>query len=282
MKLKAIYDNKEDIPTGFESAYVERNGKWELQVEGMKTAADVERVQSALESERTEHKAAKRRLKGLGDDDNADSFQDLKDENEDLKAKLETAGQDKVSDEDIQKRVDAQVKLAMRPLERANSKLTEENADHLVTIGTQSHKINSGLIRGDVTDVLGTKELGINPDALPDIEIYAERVMVVGEDGARLTKDGVGVTPGLTLAELIAEMRANGQRNHWFGKTQGAGSPGGDGGNHGGANPFKEGDSWNSTEQGVLIQNNPALAKSLAEQAGGRGLKLYKMSVGAA
>ncbi len=277
MKLKAIYDTKEDIPAGFESAYTERNGKWELQVEGMKTQADVDRVQTALEAERVEHKETKKQSRG-GDD----AAQDLKDKVEDLEAKLETAGQDKVSDDDIQKRVDAQVKLVIRPIEREKSKLEETNAEQLETIGTQAKKINSGLIRSDVTEVLGTKELGINPDALPDIEIYAERVMVVGVDGKRLTKDGVGVTPGLTLAELIAEMRADGQRNHWFGKTQGAGSPGGEGGSHGGVNPFKEGETWNSTEQGVLITNNPNLAKSLAEQAGGRGLKLYKMSVGAA
>lgn len=282
MKLKAIYDKKEDIPAGFESAYVERNGKFELQVEGMKTQADVDRVQTALDSERDDHKDAKKRLRGLGDDDTGEAFQDLKDKVEDLEAKLETAGKDKVSDEDIQKRVDAQVKLVIRPLERENSKLKETNEEQMETIGTQSHKINSGLIRGDVTEVLGTKELGINPDALPDIEAYAERVMSVGEDGKRLTKDGVGVTPGLTLAELIAEMRAGGQRNHWFGKTVGAGANGGDGTHNSGNNPFKEGETWNSTQQGVLIVNNPNLAKSLAEQAGGRGLKLYKMSAGAA
>ena len=107
MKLKAIYDKKEDIPEGFESAYVERNGKFELQVEGMKTSADVERIQTALDKERDDHKTAKRRLKGLGDDEDGDTVQDLKDKVEDLEWKLETAGKDSVSEDDVQKRGDA-------------------------------------------------------------------------------------------------------------------------------------------------------------------------------
>lgn len=282
MKLKAIYDNKEDIPEGLESAYVERNGKFELQVEGMKTSADVERIQTALDNEREDHKKAKRRLKGLGDDEDGDTVQDLKDKVEDLELKLETAGKDSVSEDDVQKRVDAGVRTAMRPVERENTKLKEESEEKDLKIEKQAGQIRSSLIKSDVASAINTKELGINPDALPDIEIYAERVMSVDDRGNRVTRDGVGVPPGLTLPELIADMRANNQRNHWFGKTQGSGSGGSDGGDTSGANPFKEGETWNSTEQGHLIQSNPNLAKSLAEKAGGRGLKLYTAAVGAA
>ncbi len=282
MKLKAIYDKQEDIPAGFESAYTERNGKWELQVEGMKTQGDVERVQEALDKERDEHKKAKKRLRGMGDDDDADSVQDLKDKVEDLEAKLETAGKDKVSDEEIQKRVDAAVKIEIRPLQRDLKKVTEERDELSGTVSAQSSQINSGLIRGDVARVIGNKDLGINPESLPDIEMFADNVMEVGEDGNRTTREGVtGVTPGLSLEEAIKEFRANGQRNPWFGETRGTGSGGGDGKPHGGKNPFSE-KHWNSTEQGKLIEGNPTLAKSLAEQAGGKGLKIYNRMMKAA
>jgi len=167
----------------------------------MKTQADVDRVQTALESERDEHKVAKKRLRGLNDDDTGEAFQDLKDKVEDLEAKLETAGKDKVSDDEIQKRVDAQVKLQLRPIERENTKLKETNEEQMATIGTQAHKINSGLIRGDVTEVLGIKELGINPDALPDIEIYLHR------------PQGGLASPVATLADVIVEVLHSGEKS---------------------------------------------------------------------
>ena len=55
MALKAILDSLTDIPEALHGEYVERNGKFELQVEGMKTQGDVDRLQTALTKERNNH-----------------------------------------------------------------------------------------------------------------------------------------------------------------------------------------------------------------------------------
>lgn len=67
MALKAILDSIDDLPEDVKKEYVEKNGKFELQVEGMKTQADVERLQGALTKERNDHKAVRDRLGLLGD-----------------------------------------------------------------------------------------------------------------------------------------------------------------------------------------------------------------------
>ena len=59
MALKAILDSLTDVPEALHGEYVERNGKFELQVEGMKTQGDVDRLQTALTKERNDHKASK-------------------------------------------------------------------------------------------------------------------------------------------------------------------------------------------------------------------------------
>src|SRR4051812_33728781 len=73
VKLKTIYEKAEDIPEGFNELYLERNGKFELTgIEGVKTQADVERVQDALRKEKELHKAAKSALEKWGDLDPAE------------------------------------------------------------------------------------------------------------------------------------------------------------------------------------------------------------------
>ena len=62
MALKAILDSIDDLPDPLKGEYVEKNGKFELQVEGMKTDADLARVQAALTKERGDHKTVREQL----------------------------------------------------------------------------------------------------------------------------------------------------------------------------------------------------------------------------
>ena len=43
MALKAVYSSQEEIPEAHRELFSEKGGKWEIQVEGMKTEADIER-----------------------------------------------------------------------------------------------------------------------------------------------------------------------------------------------------------------------------------------------
>ena len=67
MTLKAIVDSLDDIPDGIKESYTERNGKYELQVEGMKTQADLDRISTALAKERNDHRVLRERFAPLGD-----------------------------------------------------------------------------------------------------------------------------------------------------------------------------------------------------------------------
>jgi hypothetical protein len=62
MAIKAIIDKLEDADEKHRDLYVEKNGKYEIQVEGMKTQGDVDRLTSALEKERTDHKGVKKKF----------------------------------------------------------------------------------------------------------------------------------------------------------------------------------------------------------------------------
>ena len=89
VKLKTIYDKQEDIPENFGELYTEKNGKFELTaVEGVKTQADIDRVNSALVKERNDHKMVKEKLQAFGDVDPA-TLPVLQEELTEAKARLE-------------------------------------------------------------------------------------------------------------------------------------------------------------------------------------------------
>ena len=66
--LKAILDSLEGVEPHFQSLYTERNGKYELTgIEGVKTQANIDRLQTALTKERNNHKTLKDRFATFGD-----------------------------------------------------------------------------------------------------------------------------------------------------------------------------------------------------------------------
>ena len=75
MTIKAILDKIDEAPELLRDHYVEANGKWLLQVDGVKTQADVDKVLAAKTKEVSEHattkvalKTATDKLATLGDD----------------------------------------------------------------------------------------------------------------------------------------------------------------------------------------------------------------------
>lgn len=62
MPLPMIVESIESVPEALREAYVERDGKWVIEVEGME---DVERLKGALQKERQLHREAAKRLAAL-------------------------------------------------------------------------------------------------------------------------------------------------------------------------------------------------------------------------
>lgn len=268
MALKAIYDKQDDIPEAHRDLFTEKDGKWELTgIDGIKTSADTDRLQTSLQKEREAHKDTKAKLTAFGELD-PDKTQALATENEELKAKLEAAeaaaGDGKIDEAAIEKLVDAKVATVARPLEREIEKLKKTNTEQTDTITGHQLKDTNRTITDAVRSAAGDSKLVTS--AMEDALMLSERVFEVAEDGSVLTRDNVGVTPGIDPAVWFTEMQD--KRPHWWPTSQGGGAGGGGGGGGpAGDNPFSF-KGWNLTAQGAAVRTDPTKADRLAVSAG--------------
>ena len=259
MALKAVLDNLDGLPADVAAEYVEKNGKFELQVEGMKTQADIDRIQGGLTKERADHKATKERLAVWGDLDPTQSLERLGRYDE-----LEAAAKGKLDEAGINKIVEGRLNSVKVPLERQIQKLTTDNAALMTSVQGYETQNRSRMI-GDAVRSAATKSKVLD-SAVEDVMMYGERLFEITEDGQILTKDGVGVTPGVSPEVWLSDMAT--KKAHWFPGSSGGGAGGGTGGNFGGGNnPFTR-EHWNMTEQGKLLTTNRAKAEQLAKAAG--------------
>jgi len=265
-KLKPTYEKQEEIPEGYADLYTEKGGKWELTgVEGIQTQANIDRLQTSLTKERTDHKETKEKLSKFGSLD-ADQAQKDADEIAELKVSLETAqaaaGEGKVDQEAVDKLVDAKVATMVTPLKRELDKANETmkaQGDQIVGFElSNTNRTIADSVRKAAT------ELKVIPGALDDVLMLSERVFE-NIDGTIVTKDGVGVTPGITADVWLTEMQD--KRAHWWPVNQGGGAGGSGDTGGGGPNPFSAKD-WNLTEQGAAVRADPAKAERLAKSAG--------------
>lgn len=105
----------------------------------------------------------------------------------------------------------------------------------------------------------------VDPDMVPFLlEHVRDRLTL--RDGRVVAADGGDSARG--AAEVIADMRRDGSLPAAFFRVgSGGGAPGSGGGPAGVANPWAP-ESYNLTRQGELLRSNPALARSLAGEAG--------------
>lgn len=261
MKLKAIYDKKEEVPAGFEELYTERAGKFELTgVEGMKTQADIDRLDKSLKAERKDHDDTRAKLRAFGDV-TPEGIQKLTDEAEELRIKAGGA-----SDEKINELVEKRIVVRLRPIEKerddAKAKVTTLEAQVNEAMGRETRRTLVDTLRAETA---GEKGVPVRPDALSDIELLAPMVFEI-VDGKHVTKEGnpIGVDAGLDPRAFLETVMTTGKRPNWFKDSVGAGAGGGGLGPVGGKNPFTT-EHWNLTEIGQVTKTNPALAKRMAK-----------------
>lgn len=258
MTLKAVLENLDDVPDHFHSLYTERNGKYELTgIEGVRTQADVERLQTALNKERNDHKATKEKFSPLANLDPAEVLTKLERVEE-----LEQLAKGKIDDTKIEEIVGTRIKSRLSPLERQLNELKTQLGERDQIISGFRTKETQRTIFDKVREAaVGAKIL---PEAMEDALILAERVFEVTEEGRVVTKDNVGVTPGVDPTVWFSDLQS--KRPHWWGPSVGGGAsgsktPGG------GSNPWTA-DNWNLTEQGKILTQNRSRAEQLAKAAG--------------
>ena len=234
MALKTSYNKdvfETEVAEAFRELYAERNGQMELTgIVGVKTQADVDRLQASLEKERTEHKKTKDRLRpvtfdGLSvvemSDDQLKTAVEALDGYEELKTKADSAG--KLNDEQISQIVEQRIKTRLAPVEREKLQLAEQlkaSAEQVTAFQEQERRRT---IYDKVREAAVAAK--IRPTAFDDALMAAERMFDISEDGRVITKDGVGVTPGVEPDVWFTEMQP--KREHWWPESQGGGAKGG-------------------------------------------------------
>lgn len=255
MPLKYKFKTKDEVPADLAALYVEREGAWVLDAEGVveKTKLDEFRNSNvALIKERDE---LKQRFDGI----NPDEVRQLAEE----KRKLEEAQQIKAGE--VEKVLEARIKAAKAEWDKQFAAVTSERD----TLNTRL-----AAIQIDQAVVTVASARGLRASAIPDITSRARSNfrLVNGvpqafeADGqtARVGKDGV--TP-LTLAEWVDTLVS--EAPHLFESNSGGGAAGnasGGGGQRTQKNPFRK-ENWNLTEQMKLQKTDPQLAARLKAAA---------------
>jgi len=255
MPLQAVHETLDDIPEQYRDLYTEKNGKHELTgIVGVKTQADIDRLQTALGKERDEHKAAREQLGMWGDLKHEDVVSIL-----DRVPELEAAAAGKLDEnaieEMVERRVNGTLQSRTAPLERQVNTLKTEYEKALQERDALLGEKRTRLIHDHVRKALVNKK--VIPEAHEDALMLADRMFEIrDDDGAIVTKSDVGVTPGVDAGLWLDEFGE--KRPHWFPGSTGGGAGGSGRGGAGGVpsgtgNPFSR-DGWNLTKQGEILR----------------------------
>jgi hypothetical protein len=253
MPLKYKYPTKQEIPAELQALYVERDGAFILDAEGMVEKAKADELRDHNIELRKQIEERDARFNGI----DPEEVRKLAAEKERLQE------EQRLKDGKFQEVMDSRLKTAKAEWEKQLNSITSER-DTLNTRLT-AIQIDQGVI------TVATKR-GLRPTAIPDITARARSVfkLVNGApqafeaDGksARYGKDGI--TP-MTLEEWVDAQVS--EAPHLFESNAGGGAAGNGGGAAAGSqrsvkNPFRK-ETLNITEQMKLQKSDPALAARL-------------------
>ena len=251
MALKFKYAKREDVPANVAAFYVEREGGFVLDAEGVVEKEKLEEFRATNIAVLKERDELKQRFAGI----DPEEVRQLATE----KARLEE--EQRLKDGKFQEVMDARLKTARAEWEKQHQPVVaERDALHARLTETE-------IDRAVVTEA--TKR-GLKPTAIPDITARARMTFKLVDgvpqafeaDGQTARPGQDGVAP-MTLAEWVAALGSDAP--HLFEANAGGGAAGsgsGGAGNRSGSNPFRK-ESWNLTEQMKLRRTDPGLAARL-------------------
>lgn len=258
--LEFTYDTKDAIPEKFRDLYTETDGKWHLTgVKGVKSQADIDRMNDGLTKERAEHKKTKEKLAAwtrLGE--SPEKVHERLDRMEELEEAAGGALNDERIEKLVEKRLKGKTASLTREVEGLRAKVGElETANTELSTSISRGKVE-GAIRKAATDA------GVRAEAIDDFVTLAAAHFEVAADGVIVTSDKAGKAGQTPEAYMAAQKD---RRKYLWPDSVGGGSRGGQGGQNG-ANPWAR-DSWNITEQGrIAKEQGPEKAAALAKAAG--------------
>jgi hypothetical protein len=269
MALKAQVDTLDDLPEAVRPEYKEmtddktKKTVYVLDIEGpidpLPAARSLKDENARRRQENATLSAQVTKFKVLGDRDPTAILADL-----DRIEELKLAADGKLDEGKINSIVDGRVKAKVAPLERERDQYKTKVGELEGTINEYTAKEKRRMITGAANSA--ARAAKVLDSAVEDVELLAERVFEVDDQGNVVTKDGVGVTPGLSAKDWLVDLQA--KRPHWWGSSGGGGA-GGSGPRVPGAgtNPWKA-ETWDLTAQGNIVRTDRARADKLAQAAG--------------
>lgn len=255
MKLKAFYQTADEIPSGQADFYEERDGAWHLSVEGMVPRAKLEEFRTNNIELTRERDDLKKKYEGV----DADEYRELKGRADDIRnEKLLKKGEvDQLIEQrtgEMKRQHEAEIAKARKEAEEANSKLSTVMIDQaLVAAGTKFH---------------------VRTEALEDLQYRGRTVfrlengepVAYGQDGKPMYDANADPIKIEQWVESLAK-----KAPHLFQESSGTGGGNQNGGPQsgipGGTNPWKK-ETWNLTQQGMLIRKDPNAARRMKAAAG--------------
>ena len=265
MTLEAILDDKAKIPEGFGDHYKEVDGKFILDVTGMKTQGDFDNYAEALKKRYADAAADVSKKTGAGvtrDELMATVEEALK------KAGIATAkpnGKDGEKDQ-----ITGEVSARLHDLERNLASLTEKNEQLQKERDDALGNSRSTTITNGLTQA--ATKAGASPDGVANLVKLVEDRFEVSQAGDVVTKleAGKGVTPNQAPQDYFASLARVPEYRMFWPKSAGAGADAGDGGagnTDTGGNPWMK-KGWNVTAQSKQYKADPAEANRLMKAAG--------------
>jgi hypothetical protein len=255
MALKYKYATKQEIPAEQQSLYIERDGAWTLDADGVVEKSKLDEFRATNVVLMKERDDLAKKFEGI----DPDAVRQLAED----KRKLEEAAQLKAGE--VDKVIDARLKAARAEWDKQHGVVVAER-------DTLHGRLSA--IQIDQAVVNEATKRGLRPTAIPDITARARMTfkLVNGVpqafdgDGqtARTGKDG---TTPMTLAEWVDALVSDAP--HLFEANAGGGAAGsgsGGAGNRSVKNPFRK-ESFNLTEQMKIQKSDPQLAARLKAAA---------------
>lgn len=265
MTLEALIDDKAKIPEGFGDHYKEVDGKFVLQVGGMKTQEDFDNYAEALKKRYADAAADVSRKTGAGV--TRDELMTTVEEALKKFAKPDGAGANGKGAGDDQ---GGDVSARLHDLERNLASLTEKNEQLQKERDDALGTSRSTTITNALTQA--ATKAGATPDGVGNLVQLIQDKFEVSQAGDVVTKleAGKGVTPNQAPEDYFASLARVPEFRMFWPKSAGAGADAGAGGGGAGdtgANPWMK-KGWNVTAQSKQYKADPAEAARLMKAAG--------------
>ncbi len=270
MTLEATIQDKAKIPEALVEHYVETDGVFVLNVNGMKTQKDFDDYAEALKKRLTDAGAdfARKQGAGLSRDDVLEVVEGaLK------KFAAPGAKPGKGNGADGGDGTEGDVSARLHDLERNLASVTKELDTAKKERDDALGKSKDTTIRNELTQAANTA--GATPEGVGNLVSLIEPNFEIAQDGSVVTKleAGPGVSPNQKPEDFLAAVARDKAFRMFWPKSVGAGADGdgaggpGAGGDLGKGNPFSKA-GWNMTAQGKIYSSNKPEAERLMKAAG--------------